>query len=63
MYPVCPYCGTDPAVVASAPFQMGPFTVLSLFCSNRACRKLLSLQIIGAQEPKIAVPDPRVRLN
>ena len=62
-YPVCPYCGTDPAIVASAPFQMGHLTVLALFCSNRACRKILSLQVVGASEPQIAVPGARVRLN
>ncbi len=57
MYPVCPYCGTDPATIASTPFQMGPLTVLALFCSQASCRKILALQVVGAQEPKIIRPD------
>ncbi len=48
--PRCPYCRMDPAGVTSAPFQIGPFTELTLFCSNPACRKILAIQLIGVQE-------------
>jgi hypothetical protein len=58
MFPICPYCGTDPATIASTPFQLGPLTFLALFCSTRMCRKILALQVVGAQEPpRIVMPN------
>ncbi|MFH1834046.1 MAG: hypothetical protein ABH877_03390 [bacterium] len=36
---------------------MGPLTVLALFCSNPACRKVLALQVMEVQAPKIVAPD------
>lgn len=57
LLPVCPYCGTDPATVASVPFSLGPLTMLSLFCANRKCRRVLAIQLMGVQEPsRLVVP-------
>jgi hypothetical protein len=61
--PVCPYCGEDPLKL-SLMFQVFPKgQIASLaFCGNPACRKTLTVQIVGQeQQGRIVHPDkPRI---
>lgn len=55
--PVCPYCGSDPAVTVSLPYQMSPGVVgMTVFCANQACRKILWGQIVHVEQPMVQAP-------
>jgi hypothetical protein len=59
MLPICPYCGIDPARIASLPLMMGPMSVVVMYCASPECRKVLAVQVVGVneiQEPRIVVP-------
>lgn len=52
--PICPHCGIDPARLTAVPLQMGPVQALVFFCG--ACRKILSVEVIGIEQPRIVRP-------
>jgi hypothetical protein len=58
-FPVCPYCGADPMNISSLPFNIGPAQFLIIFCGNDACRKHLSMQMVGVQQTDILTPFHR----
>lgn len=57
--PVCPYCGDDPMRVTGSPFKMGGNVLMSLYCGNIACRRMITIAVIGAMEPPRVVLVPR----
>ena len=57
--PVCPYCGECPARISAAPVRMGPMVGVTVFCANPACRKIITVAVVGidqARPPEIVVP-------
>lgn len=48
MLPVCPHCSDDPAKLSlmSQQFPSGMIGSL-IYCGNPACRKIISVQIVG----------------
>lgn len=60
--PSCPYCGTSPAKVLTAPFKMGPMLLATVFCKD--CTKIITIFPIGVDEPRIQPPESNlVRIN
>jgi hypothetical protein len=53
--PTCGFCGTSPAQICSAPFNLGLMLTLVLYCGT--CGAILSLQVMGAQ------PQPQPLLH
>lgn len=59
--PKCPHCGTDPLFPIGRNFNMGPFTLLLIFC--RECRNPVPANILKVNEPRITTPGaggPRI---
>lgn len=63
--PRCPHCGTELEMPAlyNWSFNSGPLTqlVLSVYCSNLECRKILGTQVVmaanqSAEAPRIQRP-------
>ncbi len=56
--PVCPYCGTDPAPIATAQFNMGPLLLAAFFCGVPTCRRMFSVVPLGMvqSQPRVVVP-------
>lgn len=49
--PKCPYCKTKPAKVLSSVFQLGPLVMMTIFCANPACNKILGVFPVGQAAP------------
>lgn len=45
--------------ISSLPFNIGPAQFLIIFCGNDACRKHLSMQMVGVQQTDILTPFHR----
>lgn len=56
--PKCPYCGEQPARVRSMPFQLNQImTALTIYCGNKTCAKILGVQVMSVEQPRIATPQ------
>jgi hypothetical protein len=60
--PTCPYCGTSPARVHSAPFELLPgLMAVTIFCATPGCHKIWTVQIMGPsgqpQKGRIILPN------
>ncbi len=58
--PVCPFCGLDPMVPASVSLQIGPMTVVVVFCGEVRCRKVLGMFLVHVEEPRVMAPGGRL---
>ena len=54
--PVCPYCNTDPMIPDCIPTRFGTLIGRMFICSNRECRKLFNVELIGEDKPQIHLP-------
>ncbi len=59
--PVCPYCGMDPLQFRTGKMLTSAGEVVFYaFCINRNCRKLLPLNMIGMEPPRVGLPRPGI---
>lgn len=57
--PTCPYCRTKPARVVCSPFQLAEgVTAVTIFCANPACAKILAIQVVNVQAPRVELAQP-----
>ncbi len=59
LYPACPHCGQDPATLASLPIQMGVLQNIVIFCGNPACRKIINVQVMAVEGPRVVPAGAR----
>ena len=52
--PVCPYCLQDPARISGrGPIALAHLYVWIVYCGNPDCRKVWTVEVVGAQQPRI----------
>jgi len=54
--PRCPWCATEPTKLSTIPVKLGLLKVVIIFCGNPECRRILSVQCLGSDEPMIVRP-------
>lgn len=60
VYPVCPHCGADPALIGGIISQLGGMPMLVVFCGNLDCRKIHTVMSLTIQGPRTP-PPPQQR--
>ncbi len=66
LYPVCPHCAHTPFVPMALPFNSEPqpgmpqIRMLIISCNQERCRKVITVFMLSAASPQIAMPGPRI---
>jgi hypothetical protein len=66
LYPVCPHCGWTPFVPVVLPFNSAPspampqIRMLIISCNQEKCRRVITVFMLPAAPPQIAVPGSRI---
>lgn len=62
LYPVCPFCGDDPArIMSRGPIAIKVFFVEIVYCGNPDCRKILGVHSVDEKyvrrSDRLVMPD------
>lgn len=61
--PVCPYCGQDPAILTMKQFMLGTAKTALIICGNLECRRILTVQILKIEEPRVVPLDSKLLIR